>query len=168
LKALTTHRVRLAVISLILAVLTLAGCQTAPPAKGLTAQQVAVLKQQGFKPTDEGWAFDLSGKVLFGSNVDVLNDPSRVVVERIGRALLGAGINGVRIDGHTDASGKTAYNEQLSLRRAHSVAVALINIGMAERDIQQRGLGSREPVATNDTPEGRTENRRVAIVVVSQ
>ena len=53
---------------LLLAVLALSGCQTAPP-KGLSPAQVAVLKQQGFELTDEGWEFGLSGKVLFGSDV---------------------------------------------------------------------------------------------------
>ncbi|MDP1007333.1 OmpA family protein, partial [Klebsiella pneumoniae] len=88
--------------------------------------QIAVLKQQGFELTDEGWAFGLSGKVLFGSDVEALNKPSTDIVERIGKALLGAGIERVRVDGHTDASGKEAYNQQLSLRRAKSVAAVLI------------------------------------------
>ena len=50
---------------LLLAMLSLTGCQTAPP-KGLTPAQIAVLKQQGFELTDEGWGFGLSVKVLFG------------------------------------------------------------------------------------------------------
>jgi hypothetical protein len=48
-----------------------------------------VLKQQGFKLTDEGWAFGLSGKVLFGSDIDSLNARAPIV-ERIGKALLGS------------------------------------------------------------------------------
>ena len=75
------------------------------------------------------------------------------------------GIDRVRVDGHTDASGKEAYNEQLSLRRAKSVAKVLNTVGMKQENIQLRGLGSSEPVATNTTATGRTENRRVAIVV---
>ncbi|MNP83346.1 putative lipoprotein YiaD precursor [compost metagenome] len=71
----------------------------------------------------------------------------------------------MRVDGHTDASGKEAYNEQLSLRRAKSVAKVLNTVGMKQENIQLRGLGSSEPVATNTTATGRTENRRVAIVV---
>ncbi|MET0948339.1 MAG: OmpA family protein [Pseudomonas sp.] len=144
--------------------LALTGCQTAP-LKGLTPAQIVVLKQQGFQLTDEGWAFDLSGKVLFGSDVESLNPQSTEIVERIGKALLGVGIDRVRIDGHTDASGKESYNEQLSLRRAKSVMNVLASIGMREQNIQLRGLGSSHPVATNDTAAGRTENRRVAIVV---
>jgi len=150
----------------LIAVLALTGCQTAPQ-KGLSAAQVAVLQQQGFELTDEGWAFGLSGKVLFGSDVEKLNPASTEIVERIGKALLGAGIARVRVDGHTDASGSQAYNEQLSKRRASSVGTVLASVGMREENIQLRGLGSSKPVASNDTASGRTENRRVAIVVIA-
>ncbi len=155
---------RVMFMTLLVALLALGGCQTPPP-KGLTPAQVAVLKQQGFELTDEGWAFGLSGKVLFGSDVETLNPPSTEIVQRIGKALLGVGIERVRIDGHTDGSGKEAYNQQLSLRRARSVATVLAAAGMKEENIQLRGLGSSQPVASNDTAEGRTENRRVSIVV---
>jgi outer membrane protein OmpA-like peptidoglycan-associated protein len=153
-------------ITLLVALLALGGCQTVP-SKGLTPAQVAVLKQQGFELTDDGWAFGLSGKVLFGSDVETLNQPSTDIVQRIGKALLDVGIERVRIDGHTDASGTETYNQQLSLRRAQSVATVLQGVGMKEDNIQLRGLGSSNPVATNDTAEGRTENRRVAIVVIA-
>lgn len=103
--------------------------------------------------------------MLFGSDVESLNAPSTVIVERIGKALLGVGIDRVRVDGHTDASGKESYNQQLSLRRAKSVATVLTRVGMKEENIQLRGLGSSQPVAANDTAAGRTENRRVSIVV---
>ncbi|ROM50754.1 hypothetical protein BK648_10035, partial [Pseudomonas poae] len=157
---------RILFITLLVAFLALGGCQTAPP-KGLSAAQIAVLKQQGFELTDEGWAFGLSGKVLFGSDVESLNKASTDIVERIGKALVGAGINRVRVDGHTDASGKEPYNQQLSLRRAKSVGKVLTGVGMKEENIQLRGLGSSEPVAPNDTVAGRTENRRGAIVGIA-
>ena len=157
---------RVVFITLFVALLALSGCQTPPP-KGLSPAQVAVLKQQGFELTDDGWAFGLSGKVLFGSDVESLNAPSTEIVERIGKALLGVGIDRVRVDGHTDASGKESYNQQLSLRRAKSVATVLTRVGMKEENIQLRGLGSSEPMAPNTTPAGRTENRRVSIVVIA-
>ncbi|MBK5303694.1 MULTISPECIES: OmpA family protein [Gammaproteobacteria] len=155
---------RLFTITLFLALLALTGCQTAPQ-KGLTPAQIAVLKQQGFEMTDDGWAYGLSGKVLFGSDVESLNPASTEIVERIGKALLSVEIERVRIDGHTDASGQESYNEQLSLRRAKSVGKVLAAVGIKEENIQLRGLGSSKPVASNDTAVGRTENRRVSIVV---
>ncbi|MBY8973427.1 OmpA family protein [Pseudomonas sp. P867] len=152
--------------TLILALLAVSGCQTTA-SKGLTQTQVAALKQQGFELTDEGWTFGLSGKVLFGSDVETLNQRSTDIVKRIGRALMDVGIEHVRIDGHTDASGKEIYNQQLSLRRAESVSKILIGVGMTKENIQLRGLGSTEPVAPNTTVMGRTENRRVSIVVIA-
>lgn len=163
---LTRLTLRFFCLALFSALLALAGCQTAPP-KGLSSAQITVLKQQGFKLTDEGWAFGLSGKVLFGSDLEVLNKESHDIVERIAKALLGVGIERVRVDGHTDASGKDTYNEQLSVRRANSVATVLEQTGMKQQNIQLRGFGSRVPVASNSTAEGRTENRRVSIVVIA-
>lgn len=162
--SLTQRSMRFFTLTLFIALAALAGCQSAPP-KGLTPAQIAVLKQQGFELTEKGWAFGLSGKVLFGSDVESLNAPSTEIVERIGKALMGVGINHVRVDGHTDSSGKEAYNQQLSLRRAKSVAKVLTSVGMPEHNIELRGLGSSEPVASNTTAAGRTENRRVSIVV---
>ncbi|AGZ33557.1 MAG: OmpA family protein [Pseudomonas sp.] len=159
-------RLRFPLVALLLALLALGGCQSAPP-KGLSAEQIAVLKREGFAPTEEGWAYDLSGKVLFGSDLDSLNGQSEAIVERIGKALLSVGIQGVRVDGHADASGKAGYNQQLSERRAQSVVKALVEVGMPEQNIQSRGLGSSQPVADNRTSTGRTENRRVSIVVAS-
>lgn len=162
--SITQRSPRFFAITLFMAVLALTGCQTAPQ-KGLTPAQITVLKQQGFELTDEGWAFGLSGKVLFGSDDDSLNAASTGIVQQIGKALLGVGIERVRVDGHTDALGKESYNEQLSLRRAKSVGKVLTTVGMKEENIQLRGLGSSQPVTSNDTASGRTENRRVSIVV---
>ncbi|MDP9501369.1 OmpA family protein [Pseudomonas protegens] len=162
----TQRTVRLFSTLVLMALLALTGCQSVPP-KGLTPQQIAVLKQEGFELTDEGWAFGLSGKVLFGSDVETLNQASTEIVQRIGKALLSVDIQKVRVDGHTDASGKEAYNVQLSVRRAKSVVKVLTQVGMREENIQLRGLGSSEPVASNRTVAGRTENRRVSIVVIA-
>ena len=163
---LTFRYARFFPVFVLMALMALSGCQSVPP-KGLTPQQVAVLKQEGFELTDEGWAFGLSGKVLFGSDVENLNAASTEIVERIGKALIGVNIQKVRVDGHTDASGKESYNEQLSLRRAKSVAQVLGRVGLREENIQLRGLGSSQPVASNSTADGRTENRRVSIVVIA-
>jgi outer membrane protein OmpA-like peptidoglycan-associated protein len=164
--SMTPRASRFLFLTLLMSLLALSGCQTPPP-KGLTPAQIAVLKQQGFELTDEGWAFGLSGKVLFGSDVEKLNKPSTDIVERIGKALVSAGIERVRVDGHTDASGKETYNQQLSLRRAKSVGKVLTSVGMKDENVQLRGLGSSEPVASNTTTAGRTENRRVSIVVIA-
>lgn len=155
----------LAAFGLLCAVL-LGGCQTAP--KGLSPAQISVLKKEGFKPTDEGWEFGLSDKVLFETDAAVVKDASRQTIERIGRDLLGVGIDTIRLDGHTDNSGAEEYNRQLSLRRARAVADVLIGIGMPAANVQVRGLGATQPVADNRSAEGRAENRRVAMVIAAE
>jgi OmpA-OmpF porin, OOP family len=68
----------------------------------------------------------------------------------------------VKIDGHTDSVGAETYNQQLSQRRAQAVVDTLVNQhGIAASRLQAVGYGESEPVASNDTAEGRAENRRV-------
>jgi OOP family OmpA-OmpF porin len=69
----------------------------------------------------------------------------------------------VRIDGHTDSVGSDTYNLGLSERRAASVKAYLVARGIAPDRIAVRGLGSSDPVASNATPAGRAQNRRVEI-----
>ena len=151
-------------IGLLLSVL--AGCQSAP--RGLTAEQIGVLKEQGFRLTDEGWTLDFSNRVLFANNVEALNPKTRVLVEKLGKTLLGVGLNKARIDGHTDSNGPELYNDQLSLKRAKSVAEVLVSVGMQPANLDIRGRGERDPVADNKTAAGRAENRRVAIVISNE
>ncbi len=143
--------------------LTLAGCQSKP--QGLTAEQIALLQAQGFKLTDNGWEFGFSDKVLCGNNVGKLSPQSTEIVEKMGKALKSVDIVQFRLDGHTDNYGEDSYNDQLSLRRANAVADVLAGIGIPRANIETRGMGKRQPVASNATSSGRAENRRVAIVV---
>jgi outer membrane protein OmpA-like peptidoglycan-associated protein len=160
-------RGRWAVIALMAALTVVAGCQSAPQVQGgLSPAQIAVLKEQGFKPGDDGWTFGLADKVLFDTDADVLKVESRPGVERIGRALVGVGITHLRVDGYTDSSGSDAYNLKLSHNRAAAVASLLAGTGIPRATMEIRGLGKANPVADNSTPAGRLENRRVAIIVL--
>ena len=69
------------------------------------------------------------------------------------------------VDGHTDSSGGDAINQPLSERRAVSVADALIRNGVQRERLYVAGVSSRNPVASNDTPAGRAQNRRVEILI---
>ncbi|MGL6050912.1 MAG: OmpA family protein [Aeromonas salmonicida] len=151
-------------IGLLLSVL--AGCQSAP--RGLTAEQIGVLKEQGFRLTDEGWTLDFSNRVLFANDSETLNPDTRVLVEKLGMTLLGVGLNKARIDGHTDSNGPEAYNDQLSLKRAKSVADVLVSVGMQPANLDIRGRGERDPVADNKTAAGRAENRCVGIIISNE
>lgn len=71
----------------------------------------------------------------------------------------------IDVIGHADSTGAAAYNQDLSERRARSVASILINEGVDARRIAAYGRGATQPVASNATAEGRALNRRVEIVI---
>jgi outer membrane protein OmpA-like peptidoglycan-associated protein len=71
----------------------------------------------------------------------------------------------VRVIGHTDNTGSTAHNQGLSERRAAAVAVILTGNGVEAWRVATTGVGYSQPVASNDTPGGRAQNRRVEIVI---
>ena len=72
----------------------------------------------------------------------------------------------VQIVGHTDSDGDAAFNQQLSERRANAVADVLMRQGVPFNRIQTFGRGESQPIATNLTPEGKAQNRRVEIVIL--
>jgi OOP family OmpA-OmpF porin len=72
----------------------------------------------------------------------------------------------VSVDGHTDARGTDQYNDRLSERRAQAVVDYLARLGVPPSRLQAQGFGESRPVATNDTDEGRAENRRVELNVI--
>ncbi|MBI6547420.1 OmpA family protein [Xenorhabdus lircayensis] len=144
--------------------LFLSACQN----KGaLTAAQIAALKQQGFHQTDEGWLFGMSEKVLFGNNQFHLRPEGEAKLKELSGILSKVGIHHARLDGHTDNYGEVSYNNQLSLKRANTVADALTQGGMQRSNLITRGLGPSQPIADNRNSKGRAENRRVAIVITT-
>ncbi|MCB1343399.1 MAG: OmpA family protein [Pseudooceanicola sp.] len=72
----------------------------------------------------------------------------------------------VQIVGHTDNTGDAAYNQDLSERRASAVGGVLIDSGVAAGRIRIDGRGEDAPIASNLTPQGRAQNRRVEIIIV--
>jgi len=77
-------------------------------------------------------------------------------------------IRKVVVEGHTDAAGDAAYNEDLSARRAAAVVAWLVEHGVDPRRLESRGMGSRRPLASNATEDGRAKNRRVVFSVVER
>jgi len=71
----------------------------------------------------------------------------------------------IKIVGHTDNVGKDAANQKLSDGRANAVMKDLIERGIAPERIQAEGRGETQPIDTNDTEEGRQNNRRVEIEI---
>lgn len=148
--------------------LLLAACQSAPPAAPpmpTREQKVAALQEVGFVPADSAWELNLGVKLLFETDVDDLSSEGRDAVAKVAQALARVGIDGVLVEGHTDNVGSARHNEQLSLRRAKSVAQHLVGAGLNDAAIERRGLGFAKPVADNATAEGRAQNRRVVVTV---
>lgn len=69
------------------------------------------------------------------------------------------------VEGHTDSVGSDEYNEKLSLRRAKAVAEYLAKGGIDPQRMSEKGFGESKPVASNDTAEGRAQNRRVELKI---
>jgi outer membrane protein OmpA-like peptidoglycan-associated protein len=69
------------------------------------------------------------------------------------------------VEGHTDSVGSDEYNQELSEHRAQSVREYFVQQGIASGAIEARGFGKTEPIASNDTAEGRQQNRRVELVL---
>ena len=72
----------------------------------------------------------------------------------------------VKLEGYTDSQGNPDSNQLLSQQRAEAVRARLIAAGISDTRISTEGFGAANPVATNDTPEGRAENRRIEVIIV--
>ena len=72
----------------------------------------------------------------------------------------------VSVEGHTDAMGSDAYNQALSERRAQAVKRYLVSAGVDASRLETMGYGESQPVASNDTEDGRAMNRRVELNVL--
>lgn len=147
----------------------LAACQSAVPvsAPAFSKEQIEIFQQNGFEQVGDSWQLGINDKLLFPTDESELRQEQALIIERLTRALLGVGVRGARVVGHTDSTGSESYNDTLSEKRALSVKDAMAKAGMAPEAIEARGLGARQPVESNDTEEGRQENRRVVVIVTS-
>jgi len=102
--------------------------------------------------------FDVDSAGLKPQFFEVL-DSVALVVKEFDRTVL-------IVDGHTDSTGSAEHNHELSRRRADTVARYIINQGVAPVRIESYGYGEQYPVATNNTPEGRNQNRRVELTLM--
>lgn len=99
----------------------------------------------------------------FEFDSDALRPGSEVVVNDLFAGLSVDNAAGIQIIGHSSSEGEADYNRDLSLRRAQSVADALIALGIAPSQISAIGRGEDEPIASNDDEAGRSMNRRVEV-----
>lgn len=106
------------------------------------------------------------GNIYFDYNKATIRPESRDSVEKIAGVLQEYPKVNVRVEGHTDSIASEAYNQRLSEARADSVKNALVELGVGASRIESVGLGELHPVAPNDTPEGRADNRRIEFKVL--
>jgi outer membrane protein OmpA-like peptidoglycan-associated protein len=103
--------------------------------------------------------------VLFDTGSSTLKPGAREKLAKISGILLAHRGLTLQIEGHTDSVGSDDFNQQLSERRSDSVRDFLAEEGVGPSSMSARGFGKTQPVASNDTTEGRQRNRRVELVV---
>jgi len=121
--------------------------------------------EQSVRVEPRGIILTLPGSVYFDSGHSDVKPRSRERLARIGQALAGASDRKILVEGHTDSTGLAKSNMKLSELRAESVKNILVENAVSGDRIETHGYGSTKPVASNSTPEGRSQNRRVEIVV---
>lgn len=108
-------------------------------------------------------AITLKGDVTFDTNSTVVRPGLYNEIDRIAQVMVQYPETQIIVQGHTDSTGSAEYNQSLSERRAEAVKNLILQRGVASSRITSMGYGETQPVATNDTPEGRQMNRRVEI-----
>ena len=104
--------------------------------------------------------------IFFDTDKAILRDESFPELDRLLAIFDDVPTLKVEVAGHTDSDGSDEYNEGLSDRRANAVRDYLVSKGIPEDQIVAKGYGEVQPIATNDTDEGKQLNRRVEFVVL--
>jgi outer membrane protein OmpA-like peptidoglycan-associated protein len=104
-----------------------------------------------------------AGDVLFAFNQSELTPAAQSKLDSLMPKLQSADVVSIKVIGHTDNIGSDTYNQALSERRASSVAAYLLSQGLAPNKLTSEGKGQSQPVADNETEEGRAKNRRVEL-----
>ncbi len=115
------------------------------------------------RPSEGEISVRLTNDILFDLNSAELRSTSRTTLNDLAGNFRQYPDNRLIIEGHTDSSGTDQYNQRLSEQRASNVADYLIDQGVSAGAITVYGFGESRPKASNDTAEGRQQNRRVEI-----
>jgi outer membrane protein OmpA-like peptidoglycan-associated protein len=108
-------------------------------------------------------AITLKGDVTFDTNSTAVRPGLYNEIDRIAQVMVQYPETQIIVQGHTDSAGSAEYNQRLSEQRAEAVKNLILQRGVSPYRITSMGYGESQPVATNDTPEGRQMNRRVEI-----
>jgi len=105
------------------------------------------------------------GKIRFDSGRATIDPDSAGLLDRLIETALRCPSANIEIAGHTDADGEDGFNQALSEKRAQAVTDFLVKAGLPAERFTAMGYGSTQPVASNDTDEGKAQNRRIDFVV---
>ncbi len=133
------------------------------------AQQREKLRQQlsqvlQTRETAQGLVANMPD-VLFDFNKSTLKPSAKERLAKVAGIILAYPDLQLKIDGYTDSVGGEQYNQQLSEERAASVRDYLISQGVSANNVIAQGFGKNDPIASNASPEGRQQNRRVEMLV---
>ncbi|MBR5625633.1 MAG: OmpA family protein [Alphaproteobacteria bacterium] len=116
--------------------------------------------------SDDNIRLIMPGNITFKTDSADINSSFYPVLNSVARVLNKYNNSTVLVSGHTDSTGGAEYNLNLSRERAGSVAAYLQGQGVKQSRFEVLGLGSSNPIASNDTANGRSLNRRVEIKII--
>ena len=117
--------------------------------------------------TDRGIMVTFDSDLLFPLNSSYLTDQAKREIDKLVNLLADYPNASLIVDGHTDATGTEEYNQWLSEKRAESVRKYIADHGIEDSRITTNGYGQAKPIAANNTKEGRQQNRRVEVTIVT-
>jgi large repetitive protein len=117
----------------------------------------------------EGKKIVILEKVFFDTGKATIQERSFELLDQVATVLkANPHLKKVRVDGHSDSTGKAAFNRLLSQRRAEAVRQRLIDSGVAASRLEAEGFGPDKPISSNKTSAGRESNRRVEFTIVEE
>jgi len=115
----------------------------------------------------EGIVVEFSSKVLFAYDKSNLSDEAKTSLDKLVKVLNSYPDTDIELQGHTDSKGSEEYNQSLSERRANAVSGYLVVQGINNNRLNIKGYGETIPKYSNDTADGRTQNRRVEFLITA-
>jgi outer membrane protein OmpA-like peptidoglycan-associated protein len=115
----------------------------------------------------EGIEVEFNSKILFDYDKALLKPEAKNGLNDLVTILKKYPDTNIEIQGHTDNKGTDGYNEELSMRRANGVMMYLIDKGVASSRMNPKAYGENSPKYTNDTEDGRSQNRRVEFLITA-
>ena len=119
------------------------------------------------KKTDNGIEVTLKNDILFTTGSAELSEGAKKTLTDLNKVLKKYPENIIQVQGHTDSTGSASFNQTLSEKRAKAVYDFILANGLKTNSLTYIGFGPNQPIASNDTAEGRAKNRRVELKITA-